>query len=240
VVKRGVRTTFDYDGLNRVEWVTYTDGTPKVKYTYDQARTGFYNQGALTGVETIRETSTPAEIFATVAEFDYDLMGRLKMHRQTIDTQQYNLEYGYNLVGQLTSEKYPSEKVVTTGYDANGRMMSVADPSRTYLSGMQYLGKGNSVSQMTLGNGTVENYTLNDRFQMTVQELKRGTEVLQKYNYGYGEIDGTGNLVTTKNNGQLGRIESYIGHSLNILVVDVVKDFGDGLAVGERVFFWFF
>jgi RHS repeat-associated protein len=41
--------------------------------------------------------------------------------------------------------------------------------------------------------------------------LKRGSDVLQKYSYGYGEIDGTGNLVTTKNNGQLGRIESYIG-----------------------------
>ncbi len=128
-----------------------------------------------------------------------------------IDAQQYNLEYGYNLAGQLITEKYPSGKIVTTSYDANGRLSGVADPSRTYLSGMQYLGKGNSVSQMTLGNGTVENYTLNDRFQMTGQELKRGTEVLQKYNYGYGEIDGSGNLVTTKNNGQLGRIESYIG-----------------------------
>jgi RHS repeat-associated protein len=138
-------------------------------------------------------------------------MGRVVKHRQWIDTQQYNLEYGYNLAGQMITEKYPSGKIVSTGYDANGRLASVTDPALTYLSAMQYLGKGNSVSQMTLGNGAVENYTLNDRFQMTGQESKRGTEVLQKYNYGYGEIDGTGNLVTKKNNGQLGRIESYIG-----------------------------
>lgn len=77
-------------------------------------------------------------------------MGRLVKHRQTIDTQNYNLEYGYNLAGQLTSEKYPSGKIVTNGYDANGRMTSVADPSRTYLSGMQYLGKGNAVRAATV------------------------------------------------------------------------------------------
>lgn len=41
--------------------------------------------------------------------------------------------------------------------------------------------------------------------------MKKGTSVLQKYDYGYGQIDGSGNLDTTKNNGQLGRIESYIG-----------------------------
>jgi hypothetical protein len=64
---------------------------------------------------------------------------------------------------------------------------------------------------MTLGNGNTETFTLNDRLQMTSQSLKMGTTVLQKYDYDYGEIDGTGNLVTTKNNGQLGRIESYIG-----------------------------
>ena len=117
-----------------------------------------------------------------------------------------------NLAGQLLSEKYPSGKVVTNSYDANGRLAIIADPSRTYVSGMQYLGKGNSVSQMTLGNGTLENYTLNDRMQMTGQELKKGSDVLQKYNYGYGQInEQTGVLDTAKNNGQLAKIESFIG-----------------------------
>lgn len=211
---RGVTTTFDYDTLNRIEEVVYSDGTPKVRYYYDQARTGFHNKGALTKVETIRETNTPAAIFATSAEFDYDQMGRLRKHRQWIDAQQYDLEYEYNLAGQMTSQKYPSGKVVTTGYDANGRLSSVADPARTYLSGAQYQGKGNSLSQMSLGNGTVENYVLNDRLQLDLQELKKGSDVLQKFDYGYGQIDPTtGNLDTTKNNGQLSVIESYIGPS---------------------------
>ena len=41
--------------------------------------------------------------------------------------------------------------------------------------------------------------------------MSRGSEVLQKYDYGYGQIDANGNLDTTKNNGQLSRVESHIG-----------------------------
>ncbi len=46
---------------------------------------------------------------------------------------------------------------------------------------------------------------------MSGQTLSRGAEVLQKYDYGYGQIDAAGNLDITKNNGQLAKIESYIG-----------------------------
>ncbi|MBK9438866.1 MAG: RHS repeat protein [Chloracidobacterium sp.] len=38
---RGVHTGLVYDGLNRVLSVTYSDGTPTVSYTYDQARSTF-------------------------------------------------------------------------------------------------------------------------------------------------------------------------------------------------------
>ena len=148
---------------------------------------------------------------STATEFDYDKMGRVAKHRQSIGTQTYALEYGYNLARQLVSEKYPSGKIVTMGYDANGRLSNIADQSRTFLSGLQYQGKGNALSAMTLGNGTTQSFILNDRLQMTQQNLSRGTEVLQKYDYGYGQIDASGNLDLTKNNGQLAKIESYIG-----------------------------
>ena len=110
--------------------------TPNVTYTYGQARTGFYNKGALTRVETAATATNPA----TSAEFDYDQMGRLVKHRQWIGAEQYDLEYGYNLAGQLVSEKYPSGRVVTNSYDANGRLSGVADAQRTYISAMQYQG----------------------------------------------------------------------------------------------------
>src|SRR5690606_26668387 len=148
----------------------------------------FFNKGALTRVETIRETTTPAEIFETSAEFDYDLMGRIVKHRQWLGQEEYDLEYGYNLAGQLVSEKYPSGKIVTTSYDNNGRLAGVADAQRTYINSIMY-GNFGAVSAMAFGNGTTENYTMNERMQMTGQELKKGSAIIQKYVYGYGEVD---------------------------------------------------
>ncbi len=216
---RGVTSTFGYvdpvtsqpDPLNRVRTIQFNDGTPKSVYTYDQARTGHFNKGALTRVETVRETSTPAEIFATSTEFDYDLMGRLVRHRQWINGEQYDLGYSYNLAGQLTTQTYPSGKIVTNTYDSNGRLSSVADVQKTYLGGLLYQGKGNSLSQMTLGNGTTETFTLNDRLQLEVQELKKGSDALQRYGYSYGELDSQGVI---QNNGKLESVVSHIGTAL--------------------------
>ena len=208
---RGVHTQMAYDGLNRISSVTYSGETgyqtPAVTYTYDQSRAGAYNTGALTTVETAASGETPA----TKAEFDYDLMARVSKHRQWIAGQEYDLEYGYNLAGQLVSERYPSGRVVTNTYDANGRLAGVADGSRTYLSNLQFQGLGGSLSSLSYGNGTVQTFGLNDRMQMISQELKRGTEILQKYAYGYGQLNASGTLDTTKNNGQLSQIESWIG-----------------------------
>ena len=211
---RGVKTTFSYDGLNRLQSVIFSDGTPAVTYTYDQARTGFFNKGALTRVETADGGTARPDTPATATEFDYDKMGRVVKHRQSINSQVYNLEYEYNLAGQLTSKKYPSGRIVSTSYDAKGRLSNIADAQRTYLSGLQFQGKANSLSSMTYGNGAVQTLTLNDRLQITRQELKRGAETLQKYDYGYGQIDtSTGTIAANSNNGQLAKVESTIGIS---------------------------
>jgi RHS repeat-associated protein len=208
---RGVKTTLSYDGLNRISTVSYSGETgyqtPAVNYFYDQARAGFFNKGALTRVETAAAGDTPS----TATEFDYDLMGRIRKHRQSIGTQTYNLEYAYNLAGQLISETYPSGKIVTVDYDANGRLSGVADQTRSYMNNPQYQGKGNALSSINSGNGTTQTFQFNDRLQMTNQTLLKGAEVLQKYDYSYGQLDASGNIIAGSNNGQLAKIESHIG-----------------------------
>lgn len=209
---RGVKTTFSYDGLNRVSSVAYTGETgyqtPNVTYTYDQPRSGYFNAGALTRVETAAVGDTPA----TAAEFDYDQMGRTRKHRQWIAAQQYDLEYTYNLAGQVTSEKYPSGRVVSMSYDANGRMSSIADANRTYLHGIQYQHFGGAVSALTLGNGIQQTFEYNDRLQMKKIAWAKNSSVIQRYDYSFGQIDQqSGNVDTTKNNGQLAQVESYNG-----------------------------
>ena len=61
----------------------------------------------------------------------------------------------------MTSEKYPSGKVVTNSFDANGRLSGLADASRTYLNGLAYQGNGGSVSTMIFGNGTMQTFGIN-------------------------------------------------------------------------------
>ncbi len=210
---RGVKTTFAYDGLRRVASVSYTGesgyATPNVTYTYDEVHSNFYNKGRLTKVQTAANAAqgTPE----TIQNYDYDKIGQVVNHTQSIGNQSYNLTYGYNLAGQLTNEKYPSGKVFNYSVDDYGRLQTVADAQRTYLSSVSFTNQG-LLSQMNLGNGTNESFGYNERFQMTSQNLNKGSQVLQKYDYGYGQIDATtGNLDLTKNNGQLGKIESFVG-----------------------------
>lgn len=210
---RGVKTTFGYDGLNRISSVSYTGETnyqtPTVNYTYDEIRSSFYNKGNLTKVTTAAVGGTQ-ETPATEQILDYDEQGQVVKHQQNISGQNYLLEYNYNLAGQLVSEKYPSGRIVNVGYDAKGRMSMVADANRNYLNGISFNDK-TLPSQINYGNGTSQTFGYNDRLQMTLQELKRGSETIQKYNYGFGQIDSSGNLDTAKNNGQLAQIESNIG-----------------------------
>lgn len=131
-------------------------------------------------------------------------------HTQSIGSESYLQEYGYNLAGQLTSQTYPSGRVMEYGIDDFGRLSGVEDGDREYVTGVTYNSQG-LLSQINLGNGTHETFSYNDRFQMTSQSLIKSSTVLQRYDYGYGQIDGSGDLDVTKNNGQLGRIEGYIG-----------------------------
>jgi hypothetical protein len=107
---RGVKTNLDYDpDLNRLKTITYENEsgyvTPAVTYTYDEDGTDAYNKGRLTKVETASNDlqGTPR----TAHVYNYDSVGQLKNHLQTIGSQNYGMEYGYNLAAQLTSQKYP-------------------------------------------------------------------------------------------------------------------------------------
>jgi YD repeat-containing protein len=82
----------------------------------------------------------------------------------------YGFEYGYNLAGALTAEKYPSGRVVQMSYDAVGRPTAVCNGtcagSDKYASGITYAKYGLPTS-MTLGNGVPETRDYNNRLQVT-------------------------------------------------------------------------
>lgn len=209
---RGAHTQLAYDELNRLKTVSYSDGTPSVTYTYDQPGSGqtFYNNGRLTEVKTAAATVNGIAVPETRQHYDYDRVGQVVSQKQTVGTATYTLEYGYNVAGELTSEKYPSGRVVSYGLDEAGRMLSVADATRTYASAMTYGPHGGMLSE-TLGNGAAESVVYNNRLQVSSLSLTKQNALLQRYEYKYGVVNqSTGAVDETKNAGQIARIESWI------------------------------
>jgi RHS repeat-associated protein len=212
---RGVRTQYAYDRLGRITEVKYSDGTPTVTNIYDRARAGYFNQGRLSEVQTAAvaaQGQMPA-IPATSQSYDYDLMGRVQSHQQKVGGQTYTLAYGYNLGGQLSSQTYPSGRVVNYSYDDAARLAGVSSGATTYAGNFVYGAKG-ALTSVGLGNGAVQNFDYNNRLQLTSLSLVKNSNTLQRYEYKYGRVDAnTGAVDETKNNGQVARIEGYIGTS---------------------------
>jgi YD repeat-containing protein len=204
---RNTSTQFRYDQLNRIYQVGYSDGTPAVTNNYDQARTGYYNKGRLTEALTASTSSLPA----TSEVYNFDLMGRVVNNQQTVADQSYSMSYAYNLGGVLTSETYPSGRVVSYAFDDGARLSQVSSGSTVYANQFDYSSSQGLLKAVTLGNGAVESYDYNSRLQMKSIDLTKSGTQIQHYDYKYGVYDpSTNTLDETKNDGQIARIEGTI------------------------------
>jgi YD repeat-containing protein len=114
---RSINTQFQYDQLNRIYQVNYSDQTPTVTNYYDQAVTNYFNKGHLTRASTAAIGSIPV----TSEVYNFDLMGRVANNQQTVGDQSYTMSYSYNLGGALTSQTYPSGRVVSYAFDDAAR-----------------------------------------------------------------------------------------------------------------------
>jgi len=115
------------------------------------------------------------------------------------------MSYGYDLAGNMTSETYPSGKVIETEYDDAGRIAGV----KRQANGMYYAGgpAGTSamiyaahgaVASMRLGNGRIERTTFNNRLQpvqISLDSNTVGVNTLQ-LDYGYGTTTNNGNVLS--------------------------------------------
>jgi YD repeat-containing protein len=95
-------------------------------------------------------------------------MGNVRASNQQTMGQTYAFAYTYNLTGALTSETYPSGRVVTTGYDGVNREKSVTGQyvgvGTNYVSGTSYAPQG-ALSAMTYGNTLARSYTYDNRLR---------------------------------------------------------------------------
>ena len=138
----------------------------------------------------------------------YDPLGRVITSQQTTAGQAYNFSYGYNSASALTSETYPSGRVLTTGYDPANRATGIAGTLNAavtnYAASATYAAHG-GLAQVSYGNTLVDNYTYNNRLQvLTLSTSINGNPgnifLWLAYNWG-----------TTNNNGTLQGMEEYNG-----------------------------
>jgi RHS repeat-associated protein len=222
---RGVHTTFSYDDLNRVTQISYSDSTPAAHYYYDSqglpagapssSSPDYYSRGYSTG----RLVAMTYGSGATGNYFGYDNGGRVVQQFQLTGSgpAKYKLSYSYNYAGLLTGETYPSNRALAYAYDDGGRLASVGDGTTTFANSFAFEAHGGLASE-TFGNAMVHALEYNKRLQANKVKLSQTvsgtTTVLQQYDYGYGQFNtSTGNVDTSKNNGQIGSVTGKINGS---------------------------
>lgn len=204
---RSVQTQFRYDLLSRPYQITYSDGTPTITNKYDQTRAGYFNKGRLTEASTAAAGSIPA----TSQVYNYDLMGRVAANQQIVGSHTYSMSYSYNLGGALTSQVYPSQRVVNYAFDDAARLSQVSSGATNYAHQFDYSLPTGLLKSLKFGNEAVESYVYNSRLQIQSLDLTRNGTQIQRYNYKYGVYDPVNNTVDeTRNNGQIAEIEGLI------------------------------
>ncbi|TAN24193.1 MAG: hypothetical protein EPN33_00005, partial [Acidobacteria bacterium] len=164
---RNITTCYGYDADHRLVSKTYSDGTPAVTYAYGQT--------SALGVSSLANTTGRLSSESTSADagqvFSYDARGRAadnwEFTPQVWGGTPFELSYGYDLAGDVTSEAYSRGASLSTAYDLAGRPLSLgSSASGTLISGVAYNAFGEETSA-SLGNGLTETRGYDARGRLT-------------------------------------------------------------------------
>jgi RHS repeat-associated protein len=172
---RGVGVAYGYDALNRVRSKSYfnlpgTVNYQAVAYTYDDPNVP-NSRGRLTAVSTLAGTYRLASDTSITNYLGYDALGRITSSSQTTGGSTYVFSnYGYNLADALTSETYPSGRVLQSCYDGANRVTQVGgtcgSTSGAFASNFTYAVHG-APTQYVMGNNVWHAPAYNSRLQMS-------------------------------------------------------------------------
>jgi YD repeat-containing protein len=188
-----------------------------------------------------------ANTYSATSYLNYDALGRALQSSQATAAQAYSFSYGYNLMGSLTSETYPSGRVITTEYDGAERASSVAGDlaslKKNYATQVSYVPHG-GIRALPMGNNVWQVYSYNSRMQ--VQRIEDAvnndpSQVLFDQHFEWGTSDNNGNLqsVVTNHGGpgypQFLTFKEYYGYDpLNRVLGSYGKDINENLLWGQN------
>lgn len=217
---RNIKTIYEYDVLNRITKRCYkvvtgslgatnctsASGETDEPHTYDPAYT--YENSSITNLKGVLTKVDNG--FSKTENTQFDAIGRITRRKQTTDGTAYNeMEYVYNLSGDLIEETYPSGRRVKNTIDNAGQFLQVQSKKNaasgywTYADSFTFTAAG-AVSSMQLGNGHWESTSFNERLQpiqIALGSTPAATNLL-RLNYSYGQWE-SGTLNAAKNNGNI-------------------------------------
>lgn len=216
---RNLRSTFEYDGINRQTKRTYdvvgggslpngAVATPTVDLFYDgkgipQSITVPASSAGPLGRLTAVKSSASESIY-----HGFDAMGRVIASAQVTSSQTYLMSYEYDLAGNMKAQTYPSGRTITHEFDAGGRLNTLkgtqAGTTTNYAQFITYNPAGN-ISSFKYGSGIWEHVKYNSRAQATEIGLSSSSNESGdklKLEFKYGVLVG-GTLDAAKNNGNI-------------------------------------
>jgi RHS repeat-associated protein len=190
---RNVAITGTYDALNRLTFRDYSDSTPDVTFVYDTTTIYGTSVNFKSGLTKVI-TGNPQSPFSVSHNLTVDLLGRVRSSQQRTDNNVYDFpNYTYNLMGLLTSQMYPSGKIVNSDYQTDGDLSRVTGQVNTntgaklYASAFAYTEEG-AIKSLRFGNGKWETTQYNSRLQ--IKQIGLGNSEsdtsLLKLEFGYG------------------------------------------------------
>jgi RHS repeat-associated protein len=151
-------------------------------YRYDEAGHG-PSIGRLTSVLDSTGAGCPSGISE---DLRYDSAGNLAARQKCITGKSYQMSFGYDNLGRMTSATYPDGEVVNYSFDAAGRLSSAINNSNlAYIRDLSYSAAGQPRSA-TYGNGAVASYSYDpQREWLTSASVTAGGATLYQAQYSY-------------------------------------------------------
>lgn len=166
--------TYGYDRMSRLNAVDYSDATPDVTRTWDDAgRPATMTDGSGTVTSTFDNADRLTDIARTGG--GAGLNG--------------TFHYGYDDAGNITDRTYPDSTATSSIFDEDGRPTSVTSGGVT--TSFDY-DEANNLKTVTLpsGNGHVATRSFDNAGRLTTVENKKGSTILSKFLW---TLDAAGN-----------------------------------------------
>ncbi|MDX3697725.1 DUF6531 domain-containing protein [Streptomyces europaeiscabiei] len=185
---RGQKQANTYDARNLLAKTTYSDGTPSVTYTYDNAsRPQTIVDG--TGTRTLQfdNADRPLSITSPGAtnpfKYTYTNSGQVKTRTYPDG---YAVSYDYDGDGRVKSET-TGGKSTTYGWDEAGNLTSTQLPTTTALTESRTYDRAGRLSSISEGSG-VRQITRDPDGRVLADQFKSATTTSLSSRYGYDSV----------------------------------------------------